>query len=285
MSLHDCDRLTCIGKKIMSGLNLPPEVLALMKKENPEAANFFIETSECHKTLRKFITKSPDMLKMKVEVERLSPHEDPVLIQGPTGTGKELIAKALHGDRPKDRFIALNCAGLPETLVESELFGHEKGAFTGANAQKAGLMTRAEGGTLFLDEIGELPMSIQPKLLRAIQEKKIRKVGGEQEFTVNCRIVAATHRNLWDMTKARPAMFREDLYFRLSVFVLRTLPLEQRIGDIPLIIGELDKEERIKDLDEFCDKINPKKLQGNVRTLEAIVRRYYVLGTEPTGEE
>lgn len=259
-------------------MKLDSDVLAVIRQASPALANRFEAMSECAKRLKNFITNDPKMLRMKQDAQKISNEEDSVLIVGPTGTGKEIIAKALHGDRT-GAFIALNCAGLPDTLVESELFGHAKAAFTGALADKKGLCSAAENGTLFLDEIGELPLSVQPKLLRAIQEKRVRRVGGEVDITINCRFVSATHRNLIDMCDE--GKFREDLYHRISMFELYTSPLEERIGDIPLLIEALDSSSKIPDIEEFCAGINPRELRGNVRTLERLVRRFHVLGTKP----
>lgn len=221
--------------------------------------------------LARFITIDPDMLALKEDIRKLSVVDDTVLIVGETGTGKELIARALHGKRKN--FVALNCAGLPEGLVESELFGHAGGAFTGATIKaKPGLMLEASNGTLFLDEIGELPINIQAKLLRAIQERTIRKVGGVNEEKLTCRIVCATHRSLPSMIDAKE--FRQDLYARISTFELRTKPLRERWCDIIPIAQSLDGG---KELFEKC-KQNAIDLSLNVRSLEQAVRRFKVLG-------
>ena len=229
--------------------------------------------------LSKFITNNPKMLEMKDHVRKLAPLDDPVLIFGETGTGKELLAHALHGDR-KGKFIAINCAGLPEHLIESELFGHDKSSFTGALKDKTGLMEEANNGTIFLDEIGDLAIPVQAKLLRAIQEKRIRKVGSNEERAINCRIVSATHRDLeaW----VGYDRFREDLFYRISTFILRPSSLNQRSADISKIVEFLDKDEcEIEDYEEFASKIDPNKLNGNVRSLQQIYRRYIILGIQP----
>lgn len=227
-----------------------------------------------NKWLDQLITQDERMLKLKENVLKLIPHEDCVLIRGETGTGKELIARALHGSR-KGPFMAINCAGMPDTLIESELFGHAKGAFTGAEKNKIGLMEIAENGTLFLDEVGELNMPTQAKLLRVIQERSIRRVGGDQEIKVNCRIVSATHREL------SHSEFRKDLYYRISTFELVTVPLKERWNDVPLIIESLDTEKRISNIQNFCIGIDL-NLEGNVRSLQQMIRRFYVLAEEPT---
>ncbi len=229
--------------------------------------------------LAKFITNNSAMLEMKDEIRKIAPLNDPVLIFGETGVGKELLAHALHGER-KGKFTALNCAGLPAHLMESELFGHEKGAFTGAINQKVGMMEAAENGTIFLDEIGDLAVEMQAKLLRAIQEMKIRRVGANDERTISCRIVSATNRNLEEWIEQDK--FREDLFYRMSTFELKPTSLKQRSGDIVRILEYLDKDEQeIEDYYEFAKKINVNKLKGNVRSLQKIYRRFIILGKEP----
>lgn len=238
-----------------------------------------IDKTETEIWLNKFITQNSAMLKLKDHVRKAAKVNDPVLIFGETGTGKELLAHALHGDR-KGKFVAINCAGLPSHLMESELFGHEKGAFTGAILDKIGLMEEARDGTLFLDEIGDLAIEMQAKLLRAIQEQRIRKVGAREERIINCRIVSATHRNLEDWVEHDK--FREDLFYRISTVVLRTTSLRQRSSDIVKILEHLDKEEQeIENYEEFCRKIDIEKLKGNVRSLQQIYRRYVILGIQP----
>ncbi len=223
--------------------------------------------------LDQFITQDPDMLKLKEHCIKLMDVDDPIMIIGESGTGKELIANALHNGR-EGRFVAINCAGMPEHLIESELFGHEKGAFTGADKQKNGLLNDASDGTIFLDEIGEMPMLMQAKLLRAIQEKKVRRVGGSLDININCRFVCATHQNI-----EAGNMMRVDLFYRLSTFILRTKPLQDRPDDIPLILQTLDKENKLPE--KFYEIVCMYKLKGNVRSLQQLVRRYYILGEMP----
>lgn len=226
--------------------------------------------------LQQFITEEQDMLVMKSDAYKVANTPYEVLITGPTGTGKEIIAKSMIGNK-KGHIKAVNCAGLPEHLIESELFGHVKGAFTGADKDKQGLMAAASDGVMFLDEIGELPMSVQSKLLRALQEHTIRKVGSNIDETITCKFVCATHRDLRQMTKL--GTFREDLYARISTLELKIKPLlPDRICDIIPITKSIEGGE------EFLTKYQVDLLNGlfdlslNVRSLRQHVIRYRVLG-------
>ena len=183
-------------------------------------------------SLPRFVGTSDGLKKALLEVQRVAPSDTTVLILGESGTGKELLARSVHqlSPRAKGPFVAINCAAIPESLLENELFGHERGAFTGASARKAGRVELAQGGTLFLDEIGELPLSLQSKILRLVQEKQFDRVGGTETLSVDLRLVAATNRDLRQMVAARE--FREDLFFRLSVIEIEVPPLRTRRDDI-----------------------------------------------------
>jgi len=183
------------------------------------------------------IGNSPALESVLEQVERVSPTDSTVLIQGETGTGKELIARAIHNlsSRCGRSFIRLNCAAIPLDLLESELFGHEKGAFTGAIAQKIGRFELADKGTLFLDEVGDIPPALQPKLLRVLQEQEFERLGSTRTHQVDVRLVAATNRNLMDMVNR--GEFRSDLYYRLNVFPVLLPPLRARREDIPALVS------------------------------------------------
>ncbi len=231
------------------------------------------------------VAESDSMRRVCEMIERVAPTDTTVLITGESGTGKELVAKAIHAhSRRKDRkFLAINCAALPETLLESEMFGYVKGAFTGATANKEGLFEAAQGGTLFLDEIGSMPLSLQGKFLRALQEKEVRRVGGNETIPVDVRVLAATNVPLEElMTKGQ---FREDLYYRISVINITLKPLRERPEDIfPLINYIIQREYG----DRTPPAITPEARQileayhwpGNVRELENAIKHALTFSTE-----
>ena len=207
-----------------------------------------------------------------------------VLIGGETGTGKEIIARAIHdaSARRQQRFVAINCAAIPASLIESELFGHERGAFTGALAQRIGRFQSADGGTLFLDEIGELPIELQPKLLRVIQEQEFERLGSSQTTRVDVRIVAATNQNLEQMVAER--RFRMDLYYRLNVFPIWLPPLRERASDIPLLIDHFIRTiggRYGKSIDHVSDDVMAAIMRhewpGNIRELQNFIERSVIL--------
>ncbi len=229
---------------------------------------------------------SPKMTELYALLDKVASSDAPALITGESGTGKELVARALHkkGPRAKGPFVAVNCAAMPEALLESELFGHAKGAFTDAKANKTGLFASAEGGTIFLDEIGELPLGLQPKLLRALQEHQVRPVGATNEIAFDARIVTATNRDLESMVDARA--FREDLFFRINVIQIPLPPLRARGGDVLLLAQHFLERvaaranKRIVGLSpEAAQKIMAYSWPGNVRELENGIERAVALAS------
>ena len=218
------------------------------------------------------------------EVETVADTDSTVLVYGETGTGKESIARAIHNLslRHAKPFVKLNCAAIPTGLLESELFGHEKGAFTGAIAQHMGRFELAHGGTLFLDEVGEIPLELQPKLLRVLQEQEFERLGSTRTTHVNVRIVAATNRDLAQMTRAK--QFREDLYFRLNVFPIHLPPLRERTGDIPLLARHyMDRysqrmNKRVQTIPpEAMTALSSYRWPGNIRELQNFIERSVIL--------
>jgi formate hydrogenlyase transcriptional activator len=230
------------------------------------------------------VGNSPALRHVLELVETVAPNDSTVLLLGETGTGKELIARAIHDrSRRKDRtFVKLNCAAIPTGLLESELFGHEKGAFTGAITQKMGRMELADQGTLFLDEVGDIPIEIQPKLLRALQEREFERLGSIHTRTVNVRLIAATNRDLEEMIKDRE--FRSDLYYRLNVFPIRIPPLRERKADIPLLVSYF-VQKFAKQMQKKIEAIPPAAMKvmtawewpGNIRELENFIERAVIM--------
>lgn len=230
------------------------------------------------------IGESKSMKDLFALIKQLSNISVSVLLQAESGTGKELVAKAIHfnGDRAKQPFVVVNCAAIPENLIESELFGHEKGSFTGANSSRMGKFETAHEGTIFLDEIGEMPLPAQIKLLRVLQEKEFERVGGDKTIKVNVRVIASTNKNLMDLVKQK--LFREDLYYRISVFPVSIPPLSERSEDIPLLAAYfIDKYKdespnTINGIDPEAMKIlTSHNWPGNVRELENTIHRAVII--------
>ena len=234
------------------------------------------------------VSVSPEMDKVKKLILKIAKSNSTVMIRGESGTGKELIARSMHKNslRSNETFQAVNCAAINENLLESELFGHEKGSFTGAVGEKKGLFEIANNGTLFLDEIGELDIALQAKLLRALQEREIRRVGGVKEIPVDVRVLAATNRDLLKMTEEK--RFREDLYYRLNVLSIDVPPLRERRSDIPVLIDFfIKKHTRGTDRTIAVDPRARKLLEdyhypGNVRQLESAIERAILLSENDT---
>lgn len=226
---------------------------------------------------RELIGQCPSMVRLRTMIERVAPTNSRVLILGENGTGKEVIADAVQraSTRRDEVFIKVNCGALPENLVESELLGHEKGAFTGASQRRKGRFELADGGTLFLDEIGDLSLDLQVKLLRVIQEGRFERVGGTQTLSVDVRLLAATNRDLAAMVDS--GKFREDLYYRLNVVCLSAPPLRDRREDIPLLIdgilSRLPTSQRVRLEPEVYQALSLRSYPGNVRELENIIER------------
>ena len=245
-----------------------------------------------NKRLKKKVSKSYEMIGKSYEIthiksiiEKVAPTDARVLITGPNGTGKELVAHWLHekSDRIKSAMVEVNCAAIPSELIESELFGHVKGSFTGANKDRAGKFEAANGGTIFLDEIGDMSLSAQAKVLRALQENRISRVGSDKDIKVNVRVVAATNKDL--KTEIAEGRFREDLYHRLAVILIKVPALNDRREDIPLLVDFFTK--KISDeqgtpqktfTDEAIEMLKKYDWTGNIRELRNVVERLIILG-------
>lgn len=259
-------------------------IARILREQQLSKENEVLKTQQKSTNTTGIIGSCAAMQEMYKRITRVAPMSSTVLIRGESGTGKELVARALHEESPRREraLISVNCAAIPESLIEAELFGYEKGAFTGANTQRKGLVEAADGGTLFLDEIGELPLEAQARILRLLQEKEVRRLGATQTRSVDVRLVAATHRNLKQL--AAEGRFREDLYYRLNVIELKLPPLRERGDDIIEIAEKL--------LEKTCQRLHVAALRfdadsinamlayswpGNVRELENAIERAVIL--------
>jgi len=240
------------------------------------------------KQMPNIVGKSESMASIKKTIEQIAPSDSNVLILGESGTGKELVAKAIHYQSPRsgNKFIAFNCGSFTEELMANELFGHEKDAFTGASKQKAGLIEEADGGTIFLDEIGDMPMTMQVKLLRVMQEKELLRVGGVETIQVDVRFIAATHRDLKE--DVENGHFRQDLYYRINVIALRLPPLAERKGDVPLLayhfLGQSSQaiKKNIQEIDrDAVALLSQYSWPGNIRELENVIESAVAFGKGP----
>ena len=279
---YTCSMVRDIGERKQKEAALRGALLEIKElKEKLEAENNYLqEEIEVHNNFGEIISNSPKFRVVLNQIEQVADTSSTVLITGESGTGKELVARALHqlSRRSNRPMIKVNCATLPANLIESELFGHEKGAFTGALSKKLGKFELADGGTLFLDEIGEMPIDLQSKLLRAIQEGEIERLGGQEVKKVDVRIITATNRDL--SKEIEEGNFREDLFYRLNVFPIYNMPLRERKEDIPLLIrffceklgAKLGK--KITDIPQkVIDKLMLYDFPGNIRELENLIER------------
>ncbi len=255
-------------------------------EESAPPSNSLPPPSEARRDL--FIGKCPAMREVYKAIGRVAPHDVSVLIRGESGTGKELVARAIyqHSRRSTHAFMAINCAAIPESLLESELFGHEKGAFTGAERQRIGKFEQISGGTLFLDEIGDMPMPLQSKILRVLQEHQFQRVGGAETITTDVRIIAATHRNLEELIGL--GRFRGDLYYRLNGFSIELPPLRSRGEDLPLLVAHLLRHYS-RELGTTVNQVAPEVMAlfrayswpGNVRELQSVLQQAMLQAVGP----
>ncbi len=266
-----------------------PEILAwtidrAFRVHELQEENRRLQSAQATPATSGIITRDPEMLRICRTIEKLAPALATVLIWGESGTGKELLARALHQLSPRrgERFVAINCAAIPETLLEAELFGYERGAYTGAAKRTLGKIETASGGTLFLDEVGDLPVALQVKLLRFLQERVIERVGGREEIPIDVRVVCATHQSLKDHIAT--GEFREDLYYRIAEIVVEIPPLRARTGDAALLAHDFVRrfaaEQRrgpMTLLGDAIEAIESHPWPGNVRELENVIKRAVIM--------
>jgi DNA-binding NtrC family response regulator len=289
--LHALNRAQQADEAVWSAAPTEEQILRSRRRRVESASRVPLPATPAN-PLPELLGADPQMLEVSRRIRLVAPRATTVLVQGPTGTGKELVARALHRLSPRASrpFVAINCAAIPEALLEAELFGHTRGAFTGAVQGRTGRIEAADGGTLFLDEIGELPLSLQAKLLRFVECGEIQRVGENEPVRVDVRIIAATHRKLRKL--AASGAFRSDLYYRLSVFLIQTPALAGRVDDIALLaqnaLRRLAASEPAKQLTpEAWRRLTSHAWPGNVRELEHTLERAWILseGSDLIGAE
>ena len=261
--------------QLLNGMIKQGQVDAAIKAEAQiRAANPLAKfpSVSCALELEKFVTCDTDLLALKEDIKILAVESDSVLINGESGVGKDIIARSLHAHRTGP-YVAINCTSLPDYLLESELFGHVKGAFTGADKDKVGLFQHAWNGTVFLDEIGDMPLALQAKLLRVLQSHRIRRVGSNDEIPINARFVSATNQSMSKMLC--DGRFRRDLYWRLSTFEFTITPLRERPGDIEVVARYYGADDKC--VGYLKSLIGKSEFTGNVREVQRIIKRYLVL--------
>ncbi|HEY5960998.1 MAG TPA: nitric oxide reductase transcriptional regulator NorR [Polyangiaceae bacterium] len=287
----DFDAVRALGALAGAALRTAELIEALELRALKESVPPKAIVNRVRKSNEPLVGRSEAYLQLKREIDLVGPSDLAVLVMGETGVGKELVVHAIHDGSPRRSapFVQVNCAALPESLVESELFGHVRGAFTGAQSDRQGKLQQANGGTLFLDEVGELPLSVQPKLLRAIQQGEIQRVGSDAISRVDVRILAATNRELSE--EVRAGRFRPDLYHRLAVYPLRVPPLRDRRQDIAPLVGHFVDQTRsqlgagkVRVTEAFLERLQQHDFPGNVRELENLVSRAVLRATARGGK-
>ena len=283
----DMNRLLKSIRKVVSAPSATPSQSTTSHNKTTRTRNH----AECH-TIEPIVGTSQEIVRVRELIDKVARSEARVLITGENGTGKELVAKWLHckSSRADAPFVEVNCAAIPSELIESELFGHERGAFTSAIKQRKGKFEQADGGTLFMDEIGDMSLSAQAKVLRALQERKISRVGSDRDIDVDVRVIAATNKNLEQ--EIRNGNFREDLYHRIGVILIKVPPLRDRKGDVAVLVNHflesICKEYHIptKEIDaEAVALLSEKRWSGNIRELRNVIERLIVLSESTITKE